>query len=262
MQKFSIGADPEVFVGNEAGLKSIVGTIGGTKTVPLPLPLGKGYAVQEDNVALEFNIPAARNKRAFVESINLATGFLEKVMKDSYGLQFVKESAAFFPIGELMTREAQEFGCDPDYNAWTGQRNPRPKAPDATLRSCGGHVHVGTKLDMIKSVRACDLYMGVPSVLVDKGDLRKQLYGKAGAFRKKPFGFEYRTLSNFWIFDPTITGWIYDQVGHALDSVDRGVDLDDHEEAITTCINNNDKDLANYLINKFNVELPNAANAS
>jgi len=55
-----------------------------------------------------------------------------------------------------------------------------------------------------------DLYLGVPSVLMDKGELRKQLYGKAGAYRMKPYGVEYRTLSNFWIFSDTTIGWVWD----------------------------------------------------
>jgi hypothetical protein len=261
---FSIGADPEIFVGDATGLKSIVGTIGGTKEMPLPLPIGKGYAVQEDNVALEFNIPAARNRAAFIKSIALATGFLEQVCKDQFGLHFVKQSAAFFPEEELQTYAAQQFGCEPDYNAWTLDKNPRPSAPDKTLRSCGGHVHVGTKLDIIKCVQAMDLYLGVPSVLLDKGDLRKQLYGKAGAYRKKPFGFEYRTLSNFWIFDPALTGWVYDQVGHALNAVanDEFPQSLDDSDSIQHCINDNDKRMAEHLVRGYNLEMPNVAIAA
>lgn len=43
---FYIGSDPECFVGNASGVKSIVGRIGGTKDDPQPLPLGDGFAVQ------------------------------------------------------------------------------------------------------------------------------------------------------------------------------------------------------------------------
>ena len=48
MNNFTIGADPEIFVGDETSVRSIVGKIGGTKEHPLGLPLGEGFAVQED----------------------------------------------------------------------------------------------------------------------------------------------------------------------------------------------------------------------
>ena len=107
---------------------------------------------------------------------------------------------------ELEHPNAQTFGCDPDFNAWTGRKNPRPKATDKNLRSCGGHVHIGYLEGKYKDlaprsiIKACDLYMGIPAVFMDNGTLRKQLYGKAGAYRQKGYGVEYRSLSNFWIF--------------------------------------------------------------
>ena len=99
-------------------------------------------------------------------------------------------------------------------------------------------------------IQRCDLFLGVPSVLMDEGELRKQLYGKAGAFRPKPYGVEYRTLSNFWVFDPKLVGWVHDQVGRALTEAP---EIDG--EAIQACINNNDKQLAKSLISTYNLEV-------
>src|SRR6266850_5320353 len=143
---FTLGADPECFLGNSTGVISGIGKIGGSKRYPMPLPLGDGFAVQEDNVALEFNIPASDGKDKFVSNITVAMNFLEAAMKDAHGLQFVKESAVSFPDSELLHPHALEFGCDPDFNAWTNERNPRPKAVDKNLRSCGGHIHVGVEM--------------------------------------------------------------------------------------------------------------------
>lgn len=256
--QFTTGADPEVFVGDALSARSIIGKIGGTKDMPLALPLGDGFAVQEDNVALEFNVPPAGSRDEFIKNICAATGFLESVMRDKYNLEFLKDSAISFPEEELKDPKAFVFGCDPDYNAWTRKRNEKPKAEDKTLRSCGGHVHIGydsSLLDSNSVIKACDLFLGVPSVLMDKGIRRKELYGKAGAFRKKPFGVEYRVLSNFWIFEPKLMGWVHDNVSRALDAVSNNFDFDSEQENIVSAINNNDVELATMLINKYELQI-------
>jgi len=256
---FMLGADPECFVGDTTGVRSIIGKIGGTKEDPRPLlELGEGFAVQEDNVALEFNIPPSPTKGAFVGNIQKALDFLAQTVQDSHDLQLVKDSAISFPEEELMSPAALMFGCDPDFNAWTGKKNPRPKADDWKLRSCGGHVHIGTKLTNAEKMllgQACDLFLAVPSVLQDSGELRKQLYGKAGAYRPKSYGMEYRVLSNYWIFDQKLSAWVYDAVERAIDFVQQGGSLTDEEHLITDCINKNNKEIAHQLINKYNLQM-------
>lgn len=156
--------------------------------------------------------------------------------------EFSEDSALVFDEIQLMHPKAMEFGCEPDYNAWTKQINPRPRAADAALRSAGGHVHVGTKEDPIEVIRAMDLFVGCPSILKDKGTLRRQLYGKAGAFRQKRYGCEYRTLSNFWIFKDELIKWVYDQTAKAIDFVESGETIDPkHGEIIQECINNSNE---------------------
>lgn len=254
--EFLIGADPEIFVGDAQGVRSIIGKIGGTKRRPLPLPLGDGFAVQEDNVALEFNIPACASRAAFIKAIADATGFLEQIMQDNHGLKFDKRSAVSFPDSEFYDPAAFQFGCEPDYNAWTKERNPRPASPDKNLRSCGGHIHIGFKgLDPHEVIKACDLFHGVPSVLMDKGELRKQLYGKAGAFRNTRYGVEYRTLSNYWVFEERLCGWAYDNVERALAAVAGGMCFVDDRTAILAAIDGNDKAAAAMLVAKHGLEV-------
>lgn len=253
---FSIGADPEIFVSDEQSVRSIIGKIGGTKFMPRPLPLGKGFAVQEDNVAMEFNIPACTSKAAFVKAIADATGFLENVVKDQFGYKFDKRSAVSFPSSELQDDAAHEFGCEPDYNAWTKDRNPRPVTTDKNLRSCGGHIHIGFKgIDPHEVVKACDLFHGVPSVLMDEGELRKQLYGKAGAFRLTDYGVEYRTLSNYWIFQPRLVEWAYDNVDRALKAVKAGVTFDHERKNILEAIDGNNRQVADELANRYHLDV-------
>jgi hypothetical protein len=174
----------------------------------------------------------------------------------------VKESAIVFPDNELENPAAHVFGCDPDYNAWTGMKNPRPKGVHPNLRSCGGHVHVGVKLrdtnEIYYAAQAMDIFLGIPSVLMDDGLLRKSLYGKHGAFRHKPYGFEYRTLSNFWIFDEKLIGWVYDGTAKALDAVQSGKTFTSLYEQVAHCIDKNDKDVAAQLCKELGLEVVHA----
>lgn len=258
--QIKLGCDPEAFLMDAQGyLKSSVGLIGGSKMYPLPLPLGDGYAVQEDNVALEFNIPPASNRSEFVDSISKTLAFLTKVVDENYGLRINQQSAASFSAFELDSPGAQLFGCDPDYNAWTDKVNPRPNAADKSLRSCGGHVHIGydiTKAGARSVIKMMDLFLGVPSVLMDTGELRKQLYGSAGAYREKSYGVEYRTLSNFWIFKERLIEYVWDNTNKAVAAAESQLTLSDEDtQNIVTAINQNDKGLASMLIKKFNLEV-------
>lgn len=254
MNKFLIGCDPELFLVDAAGaFKSSIGLIGGSKDFPRPLhELGDGYAVQEDNVAVEFNTPPAESAEQFNTFVSRTIEYLQEYVNNMAGLTFSKESAAIFPNSELENPMALNFGCDPDYNAWTMKRNPRPKAINAALRSCGGHVHVGYKFVDVKQastlIKLMDKYLGIPSVLMDTGELRKELYGKHGACRFKPYGVEYRVLSNFWIFDEKLRTWVYNNTSMALDALLNGEDPTDEHQVISHIIDSNDKHMAKQYV--------------
>lgn len=209
--KLTLGADPEVFWrNNQNELISAVGKIGGYKQ--MPRDLGEGYAILEDNVAAEFNIPPARSFIQFNHNIHQGIIHVDSFAK-KHGLSLSRVASGRFSDEELQTPEAQEFGCDPDFNAWQGGAiNDSPSAADSNFRSCGGHIHVGydvNKADRLQVIRSMDLFLGVPSVILDTDKERKVLYGKAGAYRPKMYGVEYRVLSNFWIFKPMWRYWVW-----------------------------------------------------
>jgi len=244
MSKFTLGADPELFLLKNGKPFSAIGLIGGTKEEPKPMQK-RGFFVQEDNVSVEFNVPPAYNHQEFIDNIQYVMTSLKKKLKK---FELSEDSALVFPEEQLIHPQAQEFGCEPDYNAWTKEMNPRPKATDASLRSAGGHVHIGTKEDPIEVIRAMDLFVGCPSIKLDKGLLRRQLYGKAGAFRPKRYGCEYRTLSNFWIFSKEKIQWVYDQTARAIDFVESGETIDPkHADIIQECINNSSEKAYEFL---------------
>jgi len=252
--KFSIGADPELFIKNKYGhYKSAVGLIGGSKDAPRPID-NHGNAILEDNVAVEFNIEPAANKKAFRASIHKVLNHIRSILPE-YELDTA--SAVSFPAEELETPQAQEFGCMPDYDAWRLCVNHKPPADDENLRSAGGHIHVGSDIainDPISVIRAMDLFLGVPSLVLDDGTLRRKLYGKAGCFRIKPYGAEYRTLSNFWIFSDPLIDWAYQGTQRALEFVSNGsVIAPEHEFMIQRCINTSDMNDYSVLKEAYNL---------
>lgn len=196
-----IGSDPELFYHDGKKFVSAIGKIGGTKAEPLRL-LG-GFALQEDNVSVEFNIPAVDMVDKWVWAHQL---MLEEVAERGakYGLKPKVVSSAIFDDEELANPAAQVFGCDPDFDAWELSPNPAPSSPKKNLRSAGGHIHIGTDADnrtRIQMVRLADLMLGIPLAFLDRESERRELYGRAGACRIKPYGVEYRTPSNVWLRD-------------------------------------------------------------
>jgi len=251
-----LGSDPELFLVDHFGdLRSAIGLIGGSKKHPRPVLDKPGFAVQEDNVALEFNIPPSKSREDFINNLSVMLEFLENEVR-GLGLILAIKPSAYFPQEQLQSEQAKAFGCDADFNAWTMEQNPKPVCNDDTFRTCGGHVHFNTKLPVVQVVRAMDLFLGVPSVLLDTDTERRKLYGSAGCYRFTTYGGEYRTLSNFWLADQKLMGWCWDKTQEAIQYTADNVELDDddflidHAELIQQCINTSDRKLAKELMNE------------
>lgn len=247
-----LGSDPEVFLMDGSGKHlSAIGMIGADKWNPLQMwDMPEGFTLQEDNVALEYGIPPASSADEFVRHIQLvmekSRDYLPK------GVNFSKLSCTVFPDDQMEHPMAYIFGCEPDYCAWTTKENKKPVPPHKFMRSAGGHVHVETTQPPFDVVKKMDLFLSVPAVLMDMGEERKQLYGRSGACRIKPYGVEYRTMSNFWIFERKLIEWVWAQTSRALNAE---IDINLLSDPVQTCINNNDKALAKELISAFNLEL-------
>jgi hypothetical protein len=216
MKGFKFGADPELFVTNANGdFVSASDFIPGSKEEPYKVPCG---AVQPDGVAAEFNIDPAESYEEFSHNIDTVMDELKKFLPKGHKLAVVS-SASFKPeIWEDIQPKARELGCSPDTNAWTGDYNPVPHYDaDPRMRCAGGHLHIGfpgvddadvTDLQHIMNcrdlVKQMDWFLGGWSLQHDTDVIRRNLYGKAGACRYKPYGVEYRTLSNFWLKDKNL----------------------------------------------------------
>lgn len=260
--EFTVGCDPEVFFLKDGRPFPAIGLVGGTKSFPRKLDVG---AVQEDNVMAEFNIPPAQTE---VDFNNRVARMLENVRKIAVknGCSLYVSPYAEFEGHYLEHPQAQTIGCDPDYNAWKMCVNESPtKELLKNTRTASGHVHVGFKdpdsspLKRCTAVKAMDLFLGIPSIILDSDTTRRKFYGKAGAFRPKEYGVEYRVLSNFWITNPYLRKWVFKNSIYALHQL-KNIPEWEHREKyfslIPECINEHNVPLAKEIIRYFNVQLP------
>lgn len=262
----AVGCDPELFLKDTNGLSvSAEGLVGGSKAKPLQMSdLPEGFCIQEDNVAMEFNIPPCSSPATFNASIAKALSYCGKVAK-AKGLSLCYEPALHFSTEVLSTPHARRLGCDPDFNAWTMEVNQSP-TPPRTMRTAAGHIHVSWEKPKPEEqqavVQALDLFLTVPSILATPRppvDLnRRSLYGRAGACRPKPYGVEARSLDNFWVKDNANRKFVYNGVIAACEwlsdrNSDAQVELQRWSYEIQDAINTHDKDLAIHIMDTFNL---------
>lgn len=263
-EEITIGSDPEFSLRNKhtGELVSAIGLIKGTKIKPYPMDR-EGFAMQVDNVNCEYNIPPVTTAEDFDEVLQYGIDYIQKnILPEDVIPCF--EASKFFPLELLDNDIAREFGCTPSINAWKEEINTPPDA-NGTLRSIGTHLHCGYKTNVedvmmkLQIVRVMDLFLGVPSMIIDPDTERRKLYGKAGEMRMCNWGFEYRVLSGYFNSNSELRKWCFNQTMQAIDYFNNNpVITDDSElgQKIQNAINNNDTNLVYELIDEFKITLP------
>lgn len=247
-----VGADPEVFVRDHNKFLSAHNLIPGDKKNPYKVPHG---AVQVDGMALEFNIDPAHSCEEFLGNIRSVYEQLQ-AMVPTYNLAI--EPVAMFDEEYFAScpAESKILGCDPDFNAWTSLANQPPdnKMP---MRTAAGHIHIGwTNVgdpfdknhfdDCTEVTKQLDYYLGIYSLKWDSNNLRRSMYGKAGAFRPKSYGSEYRVLSNAWLKDDELVKWVYNTSVKAVSELADGNSMfDKYGDLARHIIDNNIVDWQN-----------------
>lgn len=167
---------------------------------------------------------------------------------------------------DALSDESQVLGCQPSKNAY----RDRPILVDGKTylkRSAGGHLHFDlTKLPKIFGpevderrhlVIVVDTLVGNQAVLLDQqGGMaeRRENYGRAGEYRDdKPYGVEYRTLSNFWIRNFALMDFVFGMGNFAISVVNESMGNEDiladlfkdvKNDTIIEAIDTNNFDLA------------------
>lgn len=236
--EYLVGADPELFVMDikSGAFRSAHDLIPGSKQSPFKVPKG---AIQPDGTAAEFNIEPAKTVKDFTENITEVLINLQNMINErNPDLRLKVIPTAYFDqeYFKSLPAEALAFGCTPDFDAWTSKKNSF-RGTNKPYRTGAGHVHVGWTegekmddtahiYDCMQMTRQLDATLYFASLLWDLDDQRRTLYGKIGAFRPKPYGVEYRSVSNAWVADPDLHVWVFNTTKWAAKLLDHeGVKL-------------------------------------
>jgi len=258
----TFGSDPEMFIKDTNGLISAIGLIPGDKNAPYEFE--PGFSLHPDNVLAEGNIPPVNTKEAFILAINKL-----KIEISKYADIHYSSCELEFPQAYLQNAKAREFGCTPSFDAW----NLLTRAPNAfeagNMRTSSFHVHIGyddtenNSTQARELIKGMDLFLGLPSLLLDPDRDRRSLYGKSGDYRVNYQSditiAEYRSLGGYMLIDDNHIGFVYDQMVKCIEYLNQGNLV--REEAIAECIDNYDVDTAIQILDAFKINV-NVENSS
>jgi hypothetical protein len=122
-----------------------------------------------------------------------------------------------------------------------------------------GHIHISydnhnPEMSM-KIVKALDLYLSIPLVLMEPDNKRKTMYGKAGAYRLTKYGLEYRSPSNFIFSSPELMKWAFERVIQAIQRINDSNGQFSPSSGIIDTINTNNKKSAQYYVENYGIPL-------
>lgn len=229
---FQLGCDPEFFVTGPDGTPvTAAGLIPGDKELPHPVT---GGAIQVDGMAVEFNtnpVPL-NNREAFHTNFVEVVSALKKALPKGHDL-LIQPSIVFDAeyYATVVPDSAKKLGCDPDYNAYTGEKNVPPSS-DSPARGAAGHIHIGWGKDIPalhdehmalcrEFVKCLDFWVGMGLTIFETDTERRKMYGAAGAFRPKSYGVEYRVPSNAWCTNKARRDFMITLVQYAVQDMAR-----------------------------------------
>ena len=221
--KFSFGSDPEFMITKDGKYKSAIGIIQGTTENRIKI---RGHEFYYDNVLAECAIKPSYSKEEAVANFKEC---LQLYAEMAHPFQITPQAAQNYDRSELQHPDAIRVGCDPEFCPYEMKKavSPVEEILHGTLRTCGGHIHLGEEglsegSNGILAMYMMDLFLGVPSLWLDKdptSGTRREMYGSAGRYRVKSYGMEYRSLSNFWLQNPRLVEFIYEMSEFVTDFV-------------------------------------------
>jgi hypothetical protein len=238
-----LGSDPELFFVKDG------------KVVPstLVVPPDNDNQVTQDGFQGELN-PSSSNCRQTAASNIGAALEAARIYARNVGADLS------FDVGQIISDDVwksvppslKRYGCNPTLNVHE-RKFVRVTGMRERFRAAGGHIHlgIGAKDNLPQLVELMDIIAGNTCVLIDldpNNARRRKNYGRAGEYRVKPYGLEYRVLSNFWLKSPILWSFASGLVREAYEIQRLGIAEEllsrFNMKDIRDAINNNDKELA------------------
>lgn len=211
---FSFGSDPEIFLAINGKIVNAIGLLPSKQQ-----KISRGLSsVYYDNALAEFQIEPSNTAAEAIENIQKAMLLLQETLPNH---EIKVQSAHWFQKSDVDNEESRTVGCNSEYCAYTLEQvmPPHDVIKNTSFRTAGGHIHLGENDifndgdDIISTVRMLDLFLGIPSLLLDNDNTqkyRRRIYGHAGSHRLPDHGLEYRCLGNFWLQSPKLVEIVYD----------------------------------------------------
>ena len=258
MGSLTLGHDTEFFLAKDG--KIIPATreiIPGTKKEPFKI--GDNAFLQLDNVLGEITCDPSMSSSHFMDKCTETRYEVEKYL-ERLGYDAVFQSHHHFNPDDLMTPWARVAACEPDFAADLDDKNkPMSRKLFQTLRSASGHVHIGIDRpldanEVLQYVRGLDFALAPLMLNAPDGFERRKLYGQAGRFRFKPYGFEYRTPDNWWFGANSpheLPYHMYSTINQVITTPmnsDLWIDINDRHSKLCSAINRGDKEAVESII--------------
>lgn len=211
----TFGCDPEFFFEREGKIIGSEKVIDINTGLTVPEDAGNGHSkIIVDGVQCELNPRANTCRQLLGREIQYCFKNIYEKMQSDPKLKASFDATVTITPEELATLDdrSQVFGCAESQNTIKKLSGKiKVDAKTYPYRSAGGHIHIGAysllqykicQTQAKRLVNILDIIVGNTCVLIDRDEgnkIRRQVYGKAGEYRKPAHGLEYRTLSNFWL---------------------------------------------------------------
>ena len=224
----TFGADPEFFIVTKKGTVLNSDRFFPSVKKKMKVRSGFDHAISGlffDGIQAEFNMPYHTCREWLLDDIWYIFKKVHDVIGDDYNVSLSPCVKVRKDILAKADPRARIFGCEPDFDAYSGKTNKIIVDPEEhPLRYAGGHMHFGRvslshyftseNVEVRKFVKLLDILVSIPLVLLERDPLaaeRRYLYGRAGCYRHTRYGVEYRTPSSFWLAAPELTSFVFGQ---------------------------------------------------
>lgn len=216
-----------------------------------------GNAYHKDASMLEIAMRPANSVKELVALAAEADKQAKSLLPTGHTMRFM--TAVEYADAELEADPyASEMGCSPSMCIHEGT----PETPEAfadNVRYGGCHVNIETTTPAEVMTLALDCVLGLFSVINFESDdpeshaTRRRCYGRAGEYRPRDFGVEYRTLPNVAASPKNLPKvWALTEYAASIDPVQAGWVA--FMERVADAINTSDREAAEQLVTELHPE--------